>query len=92
MCPSVLLQKQLNSSTVAVQDLQTLLEQTSAALVASQARLKETHTSGAAAAADSSSGSSGSRGSSSPGRSAALQEEIRGLKVRMVCVDSEVAP
>lgn len=66
-------QKQLNTSTVAVQDLQTLLEQTSAALVASQARLMETHAAAAAAAASP---------HGSPTRSAELQQEIKALKVR----------
>lgn len=66
------LQKQLNTSTVAVQDLQTLLEQTSAALVASQARLMETHAATAAAAASP---------HGSPTRSAELQQEIKALKV-----------
>jgi hypothetical protein len=56
---------------MAVQDLQTLLEQTSAALVASQAGLMETH---AAAAA-------GVGPSSSPTRLADLQREMQALKV-----------
>lgn len=60
---------------MAVQDLQTLLEQTSAALVASQARLMETHVAATAAAAPSSP-------HGSPTRSAELQQEIKALKVR----------
>jgi len=70
-CAPHIPQKQLNTSVVAVHDLQTLLEQTSAALVASQARLKETH-----ASAHSS--------NDSHDRPAALQAEIAALKVKLL--------
>jgi hypothetical protein len=65
------LQKQVHTYTVEVRDLQTLLEQTSAALVASQARLHETH-----------SGPMQLQHSCSSSSTAELHKEIHDLKVR----------
>lgn len=69
-------QKQQHTSLFELRHLQTMLEQTSAALVAAQARLKETHA-----------GPTGST-QGSPGRSIALHEEIAALKVMHISVSS----
>lgn len=81
-------QQQLHASQVQVEDLQTMVEQTTAALVAAQARVKETHAGGHAhchaAVGDATSAHQDSNGSNNGSR-AALQAEVVALKVITCC-------